>query len=66
MVKKVIHIAEKLDCGITIEDINNNIELNVYSGFGGMFLHTIKISKLEGWLKNNGRTLNRDFFLRKN
>jgi hypothetical protein len=37
MVKKVIHIAEKLDCGITIEDINNDIELNVYSGFGGMF-----------------------------
>lgn len=47
------------------EDIKNDIELGVFSSYGGVLLHKINVSKVESWLKTIERTINRDFTIRK-
>ena len=54
-----------IDGTITEEDIKNDIELNVYSTYGGQLLHQIKISVLKNWLNTCERSISRDFIVRK-
>jgi hypothetical protein len=59
-------LNENVSKEITEEDISNNIELEVYSAYGGMTVGFVKISDLIEMLKEeDSKELNRDFYLNK-
>ena len=49
--------------GLTDMVIKNDIEVGVYSCYGGMCLHPIKLSQIDEWLTKCERRLNRDFII---
>ena len=49
--------------GITQEQINNDIELEIVSGFGGMVCGTCKVSEVLDIVNNEERSVNRDYFI---
>lgn len=51
--------------GLDVEDVNNDISVGVYSGFGGAHCHSIKLSLVPNWLESIERIINRDFYLKK-
>lgn len=51
--------------GLTDIDIKNDIEVGIYSCYGGMYLHSIKLSQIDEWLTRCERRLNRDFIISK-
>ena len=53
----------KIIKGLTTEDIENDIELEIVSGFGGMKVGQCKVSEVLEIVKNEERDVNRDYYI---